>query len=392
LSGRRQFGAVRKRQSGKWEARYRDSAGQVHYRYFMSANEADKFLATVHTDILRGDWIDPRQATRTVADLAEEWMRSKRNLRPRTDALYRTVLRVHILPVFGTMKLEAVTHEQLEKWLHDQATEGRHSNSTTNRSFKLFSQMMKFALQRRYIRFNPCDPVSPPAEDKRKVVVLTPAQVADLAEAAGEVQPQYRTLVLLAAYGGLRWGECVGLGIGAVNILRATVTVERQLHPDGRLDEPKSDAGTRTVKLPRWLADTLAATIAGRKPSVALRPEHADLVFLSDEGMPLRNANFGRRVWWPTVSAALPEHLQGFRFHDLRHTAVAIAIDSARQVGEPLNAKALQVRMGHASIQMTFDRYGHLLDGHDDGMVEGMADPFANRPSGGAAVPLRRAT
>lgn len=142
------------------------------------------------------------------------------------------------------------------------------------------------------------------------------------------------------------------------------------------------------MKVPRWLADLLAETIAARQPHPDLPEHQRDLVFLNGDGKPLMGSNFNRREWRPGVLDALPPDLAVFRFHDLRHTAVAIAIDSARRIGEPLNAKTLQERMGHSSIVMTLDRYGHLLDGHDDAMVEGMENPYASRPQRSQVVNL----
>lgn len=389
MSRRRSWGMVRQRQSsGKWEARYRDPAGEVHYRYFRTKIEATSYLSTVEADLLRGDWIDPRQAQRTLETWAADWMASKHDLRPRTRDLYEMLLRVHVLPTFGAMPLGSITTEAVDRWIAQAVEEGRGGTSVS-RALRLMSQILNEAVRRRYLRFNPCAGAGrAPTAARRKVIVITPAQVADLADAVGARHAQYRTLVLLAAYGGLRWGEAVGLGTGQVNLLRATVTVERQMHKDGRIDEPKSEAGRRTVKVPRWLADLLGETIAARQPHPDLAPEHRELVFLNGDGKPIMNSNFNRREWRPGVLAALPTAHATFRFHDLRHTAVAIALESARRVGEPLNAKALQVRMGHSSITMTLDRYGHLLDGHDDAMVEGMADPYSNRPPAANVVNL----
>lgn len=73
---------------------------------------------------------------------------------------------------------------------------------------------------------------------------------------------------------------------------------------------------------------------------------------------------------------ALPPHLHALRFHDLRHTAVALYLAGGEAAGKPVHAKRLQVRMGHSSIQMTLDRYGHLLPQDEDAAVEAMASPF----------------
>lgn len=141
------------------------------------------------------------------------------------------------------------------------------------------------------------------------------------------------------------------------------------------------------MKLPRWLSDQLDAARALRQPADHLPPDQAGLLFLTRVGTPMQyNSTWQRRVWRASVTAALPEPLHGLRFHDLRHTAVAIALDSASQSGHPLNPKQLQERMGHSTITVTLDRYGHLFDGHDDDVVNAMADPFANRPATAAVT------
>ena len=133
---------------------------------------------------------------------------------------------------------------------------------------------------------------------------------------------------------------------------------------------------------PKWLSDELTMACALRSPAAALPAEHADLIFHTHDGTPLVNGStFNRRWWRKAVVQALPQHLHGLRFHDLRHTAVAIALHSASKSGHPLNPKQLQERMGHSTIRMTLDRYGHLFEGHDDKMVEAMANPFIDRPS-----------
>lgn len=120
--------------------------------------------------------------------------------------------------------------------------------------------------------------------------------------------------------------------------------------------------------------------INDRNPAYGLPAEHTELVFFTKEGTPLvHGSTFNRRWWRQAVKTALPAHLHTLRFHDVRHTAVAIALHSATKAGHPLNPKQLQERMGHSTIRMTLDRYGHLFEGHDDKMVEAMTNPFADR-------------
>jgi integrase len=256
------------------------------------------------------------------------------------------------------------------------------SPSTEKKALRLFSAMMTLAVRHRRLLFNPCEPVEAPEDKVGEMLFLTEAQVADLAEALGQHHEPWRALVLLAGYGGLRWGECIGLPLRHVDTLRSRVRVAQQLHKDGRIDEPKTSNSVRTVNLPKWLTDELSTASALREPAPDLPAEHTELVFYSRDGTPLvHGSTFNRRWWRPAVEEALPQHLHGLRFHDLRHTAVAIALHSAARSGHPLNALQLQERMGHSSIQMTLGRYGHLFEGHDDKLVEAMTNPFADRPA-----------
>jgi integrase len=95
------------------------------------------------------------------------------------------------------------------------------------------------------------------------------------------------------------------------------------------------------------------------------RPEvvRSGLVFPTPAGEPMRRSNFARRVWAPATQAA---GVDGLRFHDLRHTAVALAI---QQGAHP---KAIQERLGHSSVTVTLDRYGHLYEGLDGDLADGL--------------------
>lgn len=372
---RRSFGSVRQKANGKYQSRYRDGDGKDHYAVFDTMTDARKHLAKAEADIERGDWFDPKSGTTTVGEWADTWLAGKRNLRYRTRLGYEGAVRNHIKPHLGRTQLSRLTPERVERWVADLEAGGA-TVSVTERAFKVLGLMMKVAVQRRYVRFNPCEPVEAPKHTVRKMLFLTPDQVGLVATEMGRRLPQFQTMTLLAAYGGLRWGELAGLYVSDLDLLRRRVRVQRQLHPNGSLDKPKTEAGTRWVDIPPWLCDELARTVSARRPAAGLPEEHAELLFLSEHGQRLHPSNFTRRYWRPAVVEALPPDRQGLRFHDLRHTAVALYLAGGEAAGKPVNAKRLQVRMGHSSIQMTLDRYGHLLPEDEDAAVEAMASPF----------------
>jgi integrase len=80
----------------------------------------------------------------------------------------------------------------------------------------------------------------------------------------------------------------------------------------------------------------------------------------------MRHSNFYQRIFKPTVRQTLPEHLHGVRFHDLRHSNAALLIAEG---GHP---KAIQQRLGHSSVTVTLDRYGHLFPSLDDALADAL--------------------
>jgi integrase len=107
--------------------------------------------------------------------------------------------------------------------------------------------------------------------------------------------------------------------------------------------------------MPTFLVPHLEEQIAGRAAD--------DFVFTSPNGAPLRRANFRKRVWLPALRKA---GLVGLRFHDLRHTHVALSIAAGAEI------LALTRRLGHTRVAFTLDRYGHLLPGADAAIAEGL--------------------
>jgi len=133
--------------------------------------------------------------------------------------------------------------------------------------------------------------------------------------------------------------------------------VEQRLEVDGRLMVAplKTTAGVRTLVLPQFLVEVMVEHIARyseRGP--------AGLVFVMPEGTPLRRANFRSRVWLLATSAV---GMEGFRFHDLRHTNATLAAASGALL------VALMARLGHASAAAA-NRYQHKIEGQDETVAD----------------------
>jgi integrase len=205
-----------------------------------------------------------------------------------------------------------------------------------------------------YLLRNPCTVKGAGQERAPEMRFATVAQIAALADA---INPRYRALVLVAAYGGLRWGELVGLRVKRIDLLHGRVTVAEQVaEVNGQLlpGLPKTEAGRRTVTLPAVAAVALAEHLAN-----FAEPGPDGLVFPSPEGGYLRRSNFRRRWWLRATRAA---GVEGLRFHDLRHSAATLALAAGA------NTRELMERMGHTSPTVAL-RYQHVMAGRDQAIA-----------------------
>jgi integrase len=261
------------------------------------------------------------------------------------------ILREHLLPEFGNVPLNRVSNADIRKWIAGMI-EQRYSPATVRKAFNALAQIMRAAVSDRRIAFNPCQDVPLPPERHLEQRFLSATEVEMLADA---IEPRFRTLVLLASYGGLRFGELAGLRRSRVDSARSRVSViETLIEANGELvfGPPKTRRSIRTVPLPRRVMRELESHL---HQYVENSPE--SLVFSGPKGGPLRRAGF-RRSWWKP--AVLAVGLSGLKFHELRHTFVALWIAAGA------NPKEVSVRAGHSSVAFTLDRYGHLYEDLQD--------------------------
>lgn len=339
----------------KWRARYIGPDHRERSKVFARKVDAERFLAQVEADKLRGDWADPRLGKILFRDWAEEWLRTAVHRKPKTRAGHESLIRVHLVPKFGEYPLARITPMQVRAWVAERS--GVMSASRLRGAYFLLSKILRSAVEVGYVAKNPCIGVELPRATSREAVFLSAEQVHDLVDAVNE---RHRVLVLVLAYGGLRWGEVCALRRKRVQLLRGQLEVAESLWEVGSrmgFGETKTYQ-RRTVVLPSFLRDMLAEQLAG----IPEDPEA--LVFTDPQGQPLRNSSFHRQVWAPAVQASgVPADL---RIHDLRHTCAALLI--ANRAGP----KEIQEHLGHSTIRVTFDRYGHLFPESREALAEGL--------------------
>lgn len=348
--------SVKKTSDGRWQARWRDSAGIQRAKRFRTKGDAIDHERRMLVDAGRGAPV-LTPAARTVTELADQWLTASINLAPGSIATYRRDLARYILPKFGAVDPIRVTGPAIQRWLNVELE--RLAPSSVHRHYRTLRTMFTWAIRQGQLAINPCDQVQPPRVPAKAPAFLTAEQVERI---AAEVQPRYRLLILVAAYGGLRWGEVIGLRRCDIDGARITITSQLQ-QVDGRWvrDVPKTLAGRRMVVLPESIGAELARHL---EQYVGAHPE--SLVFTNQQTNPI-GPSFRHGTWQPALARAgiitrtarsgrQPAYGKGPTFHDLRHTAVALAIAAGA------HPKAIQARLGHASIGVTMNTYGHLID------------------------------
>jgi integrase len=349
--------SIKKQPSGRWKVKYwtPDGRGQ-RTKTFDRKIDAERFAKTVEADKLRGTWVDPRHGQMLFKELAERWLPSTGHLRPGTRDNINSRLRNHVLPYFGDMPIGRIRPHHVREWVAGLSAAGL-APGTVKSVHGLFARILKMAEIDGLIVRTPVVAIMLPKEVSREeMIFLSPKQITALAEA---IAPRYSTLVYTAAYTGMRIGELAALRVERVNVLRGVVDVVESLSEvNGHLHiGPTKTGARRSISLPRFLAHML-----GQHIGCFSSPE--GFVFASTEGLPLRRRNFYQRHYKPAVrKAGLDERL---RFHDLRHTCAALLI------AQGAHPKEIQERLGHSTIRLTFDRYGHLFPSLDDRLRDGL--------------------
>jgi integrase len=368
---RRSFGTIRKLGSGRFQVRYRNSAGRTvpGPGTFATKGDAQRWLATAEADQLRGTFVDQRGLRLIFDEWAEEWLASKPGQRAATLARDRAAIRTHFSPAIGPLALPAVTPGHIRSIVVAMQAAGLSPKSVRTYAGTL-QAIFGAAVDSDLLTRSPVRPrtlgLAPVRRPERPT--LTAEELLRLADA---MPPRYRVLVLLAGTVGLRWGEAIGLRVADVDFLRRRLSVRQTVEEvSGHVRvvaTTKSEAGKRTFALPAFLVDELAAHLAAHRPGVA--PD--DLVVLGPKGGLLRRS-FEARVFRPAVEAAgLPANLT---FHGLRHVATTLMIANNE------HPKVIQHRLGHADPAMSLGVYGHVPDDLDDAVAGRLDGLFRAEP------------
>ncbi|WP_442545001.1 tyrosine-type recombinase/integrase [Arthrobacter sp. KN11-1C] len=359
---------VKKLENGKYQVDYRIDGKRI-FKRFSTLRAAKEYFQGVEAAKAGGTLIDTRKSGKMrFHDLYQEWIQrietsgagGARPASPVTVAGYRRIYTTHIQPHFENRPLAQITLPVVNEWLKT-----FRSDDSRRRSYRQLGRMLQHAVDRGYIATNiarnPTVNNIPTPEPVREGSALTAGQLRMLAgECArggrydGKSHESYGLLILFAGTTGLRWSEIAGLRTASLTLgARSEVRVQSTLVPvDGRqqLRETTKGRRPRTVPIPQTVASVLANHIEGASDGA--------LVFTSPSGRELRASNFARRVFHPAIERcqAADSTFPRIVFHDLRRTAVSLAISGNA------NVKVVQQIAGHKSAVTTMDVYAHYYE------------------------------
>jgi integrase len=356
MAGRRHFGTVRQRSSGRWQAVYFHDGRYRSAGIFGTKADALASLAAIEIDVRRNAWIDPRSGEVTLRIYGEEWLRNRPDLAIRTRELYRHVLDKHLYAQFGDVKLTEIAPSKIRGWHANLA--GEHP-AMAAKAYRLLSSIMRTAVSDGLLVTSPCKVNGAAVERAPERPVASVSEIEQLTLA----MPDHLKLIIpLATWCQLRRGEILGLRRKDVDLVNATIHIEqsRTFGMDGKsiTKQPKTTAGRRKLALPAPLVAVVSDHLkmfTGRSPEA--------LVLRGRAGKELtRDALQGS-----FEKARMTIGRSDLRLHDLRHTGLTLAAATGATTAE------LMHRAGHSSTPAAL-RYQHATQNRDRVLADALGE------------------
>jgi integrase len=338
------------RRGGRYVVLYRDPYGRQRSRAAATLAEARLLKSTLTAEVARGEY--RALSGTTFAEYFPEWIasyagRTSRGFREQTRQEYKRDLERHALPFFGPLKLAEVEPRDVKRFIGELIGLGLTSSSVRRRMAPLRA-LFATAVEDGLIRSNPTSRIRIPASptdrphDQQPRKALTDTELARLLD---EVPTEWRLFVEFLAHTGLRFSEAIGLRWSDVDTKNKRLHVRRRLYHG--IDAPKSRHGRRDIPLAPRMLDALH-----RQRRSSTYAQDGDPVFATRAGTPLDYACLYNRVLKP---AARRTDVPWAAFHTLRHTCATMLFRNG------LNAKQVQMWLGHHSPAFTLAVYVHLL-------------------------------
>jgi integrase len=360
----------------RYDVRYKIN-GKHRTKTWTKLADARSYRKKVEGEEMAGLIVDPKGGERLFGPYADNWIETRlvkgKPLTPATRQGYKALMRRHLRPAFGETKLRQITKERVNNWYARIATD--KSQDQAAKAYRLLRAILITAVSEDLIAQNPCGIKGAGIEDHAERPKLETSTVLELADA---IVPRLRCLILLGGFVGLRPGELLGLQRRDIDLLHGTVTVVRGQHEITGLGtittDPKSEAGKRTLPMPKYVEEPLKAHL---DEDVASEPDAP--IFTRPSGLALRRADLSEA--WRDACAKVG--LTGARVHDLRHHALT---EVARNPNT--TTKEVMVFGGHSSPRAALG-YQHATSERLQQIASHLDDVIATAKSAPKSAPVR---
>ena len=375
-------GSLEKRPNNKWLLVVPGGTGpggkRIKHKKTVEATserEARKLLDQFSAEVQKGEYVAPSKMT--FAQFTERWLKNHAEvqLSPKTLFRYKQILESRVLPAMGHLQVEQIKPVHLMEFYSNlreaggrmDGKPGKLSEKTILYHHRVISSILSSAVEWQVINSNPAARVKPPKVTKKQAPCYDESQIVAMLEALETEELKYQVIVQVALFSGQRRGEILGLEWRHIDFKEGTLTVEQasQYLPDRGVfvKPPKNESSKRLLSLPPFLLDLLRRyrkEQAEGRMLVGDAWQGTDRIFTTWDGRPMHP---------DTVSSWFPQFLERhglphLTFHGLRHSSATMSIN------EGLPAKSISGRLGHSSIGITMDLYGHYLQSADKVMAD----------------------
>ena len=391
---KRTWQPVRGKMKEAWIVDYKDLNGVRRQKTFDLKKQADLYWDKVREELRLGVHV-AEVDTITVTEAGEHWLTEceQVGLERSTREAYKTHLKLHIEPFIGHLLLTKLNVPTIRVWQDRLVKEGRSQNLIRRVAVDL-GALLSVAQDRGYVARNVIYEMNSRLKSKTKQVEKRRKKKIgygidipnhDEIRAIIEHAPhKHRPLVITLVFSGLRSSELRGLPWSSIDFDQSRIIVKQRVDKYGKIDVTKSADGQRTIPVPPVVINTL------REWKLSCPKGRHDLVFPNGDGNIENHANVVKRVIQPTQIAAgvsvqhpkvdkqgealIDEYGEPIiqvtakypGLHAFRHFFASWCINRKSAGGLELPAKDVQIRMGHSSIQVTMDTYGHLFPAPDE--------------------------
>ncbi|WP_329096685.1 tyrosine-type recombinase/integrase [Streptomyces sp. NBC_01439] len=284
-----------------------------------------------------------------------------RLVEPQTLRGDASCIRTHIRPYWSDWEVRAISRLDVQAWVRRLVVDGK-GPSAIRRAYNLLSSIMRAAVDEDLITVTPCRRIALPPEAVKPPQWFTIAQAQAILD---ELDQPWQTMVLLAFYTGLRWGELAGLHGHRIDWLRGRLFVVEVNTKSGIKQYPKTSKSCREVPIPDHVLDALAQHMHERDREGVVFPT----VTKGRSGRLLDDANWRAQTWWPAMRRAHSTDADGaivrvpqYPPHSTRHTCASWLVQKGVSLYD------VQHLLGHESYQTT-QRYAHLAPGAHQAVI-----------------------